>query len=464
VKWFRSRSRTRNSCLCLLLWSVSSAAQTPTVQSNVEKAEQAFNAGRYAEALDLFQRAEAASPSCELHFYVGMTQYRLQRLDEAISSFASSVACDPRFALGERALGDAYGTKGNDNRALAAYEAVLKIQPDDPETLRAASRLDIKHELNARALPLLERYVKLQANDVEARADLGSVYAALGQYDKAEQQFHLALRWNPQSAAAVLGLGGLDLKRNRTEQAVSLLSKAAKLAPDAAKPYYLLGLADNRLGRYAEATAALEQAASRSPDDADTYYQLAHAYGHLGRREDKAKAIARFTEIKTRDEKLFESRQEAARLAIMVQQVMERQDVATALQMMEKAHQLDPENEEVWFRLASLYYDSQKYELARDFAERLVVRAPSEWRYRYVLGQVQIATGQWDEARASLERVVQFHPSAAEVYNDLGNLAMKESKPAEAIKAYEQAAKMNPENRGYKENLEAAKRAGAHQN
>ena len=392
-----------------------------------------------------------------------MTQYRLQRLDEAISSFASSVACDPRFALGERALGDAYGTRGDDNRALAAYEAALAIQPDDLETLRTAVQLDIKHELNARALPLLERYVKLQPNDAEAKAELGSVYAALGHLDKAEQQFRLALRLNPESPAAVLGLGGLALRRNQAEQAVPLLSQAATLAPHAARPFYLLGLADNRLGRHAEAVEALERATSLSPDDPDIYYQLGHAYGHLGRLEDKKKAIARFTEIKTKGEKLFESRHEAARLAIVVQPVVERKDFVTALAMMEKAHQLDPENEEVWFRLAGLYYDTQKYELARDFAERLVARAPSEWRYLYLLGQVRMATGQWEQARASLERVVQLHPGAAEAYNELGNLAMKERKPAEAIKAYEQAVKMNPEDPGYKENLEAARQAGGHQ-
>jgi len=433
-------------------------------QRDVEKAEQAFDAGQYAEALDLFQRAEAETPRCDLLFYIGLTHYRLQHLDEAIASFASCAACNPRFGVAQHALGDAYLAKGDDNRALAAYEAALAIQPDDLETLRAAVQLDIKHELNIRALPLLERYVKLQPNDVEAKAELGSVYAALGQLDKAEQQFRWALSLNPESPAAVLGLGGVDLRTNRAEQAVPLLSKAAKLAPNAARPFWLLGLADNRLGRYAEAVVALERAASLSPDDADTYYQLGHAYGHLGRQADKQKAIARFTEIKNQDEKLFESRHEAARLASAVQPVIEQKDFGTALEMMEKAHQLDAENEEVRFRLASLYYNTQQYELARGYAERLVVHAPSEWRYLYVLGQVQMATGQWQQARASLERVVQLHPGAAEAYNELGNLAMKESKPAEAIKAYAQAVKMNPEVPGYKENLEAAQRAASQQN
>jgi tetratricopeptide (TPR) repeat protein len=448
----------------LLLWSLSSPGQTPPVQANVQKAEQAFDAGRYAEALELFQRAEAESPRCELYFFIGLTQYRLQHLEDAIANFASSVACNPRFTLAQRALGDAYGTKGDDNRALAAYEAALKIQPNDPETLRAASLLCLKHELSTRALPLLERYVKLQPKDAEARADLGAVYAGTGQFDKAEGQFRLALTSNPESPAAVLGLGALELKTSRTEQALPLLSKAAKLAPDAAKPLYLLGSAYNRLGRYREAAAVLEKAASRSPDDAEIYYQLAHAYGHLQKAGERQKAMERFVEIKKKGEELFHAQREAVRLLGEVQPLVDRGDLAAALQMMERAYALDPHNEDAMFRLAGLYYDAQKYDLAREYAGRVAERAPSEWRYQYLLGMAQMATGQWQQAQVSFEQVVRLNPGMAEAYNELGNLAMKETKPAEAVKAFEQAVRTDPQKSVYKENLEAARKAAAEKN
>jgi cytochrome c-type biogenesis protein CcmH/NrfG len=135
-----------------------------------------------------------------------------------------------------------------------------------------------------------------------------------------------------------------------------------------------------------------------------------------------------------------------------------------ALQMMEKAYQLDPENEEVWFQLGSLYYDTQQYDLARGFAERLVIRAPSERRYLYLLGLLQVATGQWGLARASLEQVVQLHPGMAEAYDELGNLAMEESQPARAVKAYQHALETSPQNSAYRKNLEAAERAAARKN
>jgi tetratricopeptide (TPR) repeat protein len=179
------------------------SAQTPSASASLKKAEPAFNAGRYPEALTLFQRAQSESLNCGLGFYIGMTQYRLERLDVAIASFAASLACNPQLFLADRALGDAYLEKGDDNRALAAYEAAVKVQPDDPETLRTAAHLCLKHQLNQRAIPLLERLVQLLPGDPDAKADLGAAYGASEEMEKAVRMFRAALALNAQAPAAV---------------------------------------------------------------------------------------------------------------------------------------------------------------------------------------------------------------------------------------------------------------------
>jgi tetratricopeptide (TPR) repeat protein len=449
----------------VLLCCLSGLAQNPTAPANLEEAQRAFDAGRYAEALDLFQRAQTESPQCEIYFFIGLTQYRLQRLDDAIASLASSVGCNPRFSLGDHALGDAYVAKGDDNRALAAYEAGLKIEPADPEALRAASLICLKHELNARAIPLLQRYLKLRPRDLDARADLGAaIYAATGDFHMAEEQYRAVLAVNARHPAALLGLGDLYLSSGQKAQAVPLLLEAAKLAPDSAKPLYLLGSAYNRLGRYAEALAVLEKAEQLSPDDASTYYQLAIAYGHLQRPADRKTAMERFEQLNDQGEKLLEAQREAARLALNVQAVVDRGDDAKALQMMAQAHDLDPHNDEVLYRLAGLYYATGKYHLARDCAETVAKRAPSEWRYWYLLGLAQMAEAQWEQAETSFEQVVQIDPGRAEAYNELGNLAMKQGQPEKAVKAYQLALKTNPQSAAYKDNLAAAQKVAAREN
>lgn len=448
----------------MLLCCLPGLAQNPTAPPNLEEAKRAFDAGRYAEALEGFQKVQAESPQCEIYFFIGLTQYRLGRLDEAIASLASSVGCNPRFSLGEHALGDAYVAKGDDNRALAAYEAGLKIEPDDPEALRAASLICLKHELNARAVPLLERYVKLQPGDLNARADLGAAYAATSEIPKAEEQYRGALAVDARNPAALLGLGALYVTSGRQEGAIPLLLDAAKLVPNSAKPLALLGTAYNRLGRYEQAAAVLEKAAQLSPDDASTYYKLGEAYGHLQRPADRKKAMERFAQLTDQSQKLLEAQREVARLVLNVQEVVDRGDDMKALQMMERAHDLDPNNDEVLYRLGSLYLDAEKYDLARNCAETVTKRAPSEWRYWYLLGLVQTAEAQWEQAQASFEQVVQIDPGRAEAYNQLGNLAMRQGDPQRAVKAYQLAFKTNPQNPAYKENLAAAQKVAAREN
>ncbi|HXW14748.1 MAG TPA: tetratricopeptide repeat protein [Terriglobia bacterium] len=448
----------------MLLCSLSGLAQNPTAPPNLEEAQRAFDAGRYAEALDLFQRVQTESPQCEIYFFIGLTQYRLGRLDDAIASLASSVGCNPRFSLGEHALGDAYVAKGDDNRALAAYEAGLKIEPDDPEALRAASLICLKHELNARAVPLLERYIKLQPGDLNARADLGSAYAATSEIPKAEEQYRAALAVDARNPPALLGLGALYVTTSRQEKAIPLLLEAAKLVPNSAKPLALLGTAYNRLGRYGEAAEVLEKAAQISPDDPSTYYKLGEAYGHLQRPADRKNAMERFAQLTDQSQKLLEAKREAARLVLNVQGVVDRGDDAKALQMMERAHDLDPNNDEALYRLGGLYLDAEKYDLARNCAEAVTKRAPSEWRYWYLLGMVQTAEAQWEQAQASFEQVVQIDPGRAEAYNELGNLAMKQRQPDKAVKAYQLALKTNPQNAAYRENLTVAQKAAAREN
>ena len=89
------------------------------------------------------------------------------------------------------------------------------------------------------------------------------------------------------------------------------------------------------------------------------------AYGHLQRPTDRKKAMGRFAQLTGQSQKLLEAQREVARLTVNVQQVIDRGDNAKALQMMERAHDLDPNNDEVVYRLGGLYLDEEKYDLAR---------------------------------------------------------------------------------------------------
>ncbi len=445
--------------LLLLAWSLEATEKNRSVESLLEEGRRAFDSGNYHAALDFFNQAGKHSSSCQIPFYVGLAQHRLKQLDEAIISFRGATSCDSKFAPAQIALGDAYAEKGEDNRALAAYEAALQAQPNDLLALRSAAALYLKHRMNEPARQLLERWVQLEPNEIQARTDLAAVYAIAGRFVEAEQMFQEVLRLKPDSSSALRALGNLLLRTDRISQAVPLLTKAALLAPHSFEPRFLLGSAYNHLQQYEKAVLELEQALRITQTDLEIYYQLAQAYGRLGRTEERKRALARFAELKGKANQEIESLREAARLLEQASPLVESGDLKTAIELVEKARRLDPQSDLISFRLAGLYYDTQRYQDARLCIEAAIARAPSEWHYHYLLGLIEKESRNSVQALHSLEKAVQLNPKAAEAYNQIGNLALPQNDWFRAIENFKRAIEIDPRQSAYRLNLAAAYRA-----
>jgi len=445
--------------LLLVAWSLEAAEKTRSVESLLEEGQRAFDLRNYQAALDFFNRAGKHSSSCQIPFYVGLAQHRLKQLDEAIISFRSATSCDSKFVAAQIALGDAYGEKGEDNRALAAYEAALQAQPNDLLALRSAAALYLKHQMNEPALRVLQRWVQLEPNEIQARTDLAAANAIAGRFVEAEQMFHEVLRLRPDSPSALKALGNLFLRTDRIKEAVPLLTKAALLAPHSFEPRFLLGSAYNHLQQHEKAVLELEQALRIAQTEPEIYYQLAQAYGRLGRTDDRKKALARFAELKSKANQEIESLREAARLLEQASPLVESGKLKTAIELVEKARRLDPQSDLIVFRLAGLYYDTQRYQDARQCIDAAIARAPSEWHYHYLLGLIEKESRNSVQALHSFEKAVQLNPKAAEAHNQIGNLALAQKDPHRAIESFRRAIEIDPRQSAYRLNLAAAYRA-----
>ncbi len=422
----------------------------------LEQAMRAFDRGDYAAAASLFQQAQQASPNCENLFFLGLARYRLKQPDEALIAFRSAVECNPKLLSAQLALAEAHAERHNDSEALAAYERVLRLDPRNTIALSGAANIYLKSKANQKAVELFEMLVVLAPKDADAHGDLAAAYGASGDRQRAEEQFRIALKLRPVYASALMGLGNLCLKNGEEDRAIDLLQKAVQAAPTAFEPRFLLGSAYNRLGRYNDALAELQTAVRLGDNESEVYYHLARAYGGLGRPDERTQALARFAQLTRKSKEDAEGQRRALNMMEEAKSLVESGNLHLAVARMEEARELRPSDDRLLFRLASLHYDLQRYELAQSYAQEAISLVPTEWLYHYLSGLIAKGAGKWPQARTSLETAARLNSSAAEVQNALGEVAQHEGDLQRAIAAFQRAVALNPNEQAYRLNLETA--------
>src|SRR5205085_6320381 len=178
----------------------------------------------------------------------------------------------------------------------------------------------------------------------------------------------------------------------------------------------------------------------------------------LARPEDRSTALARFAELSRKAKDDAEARRRALKLVAQAKSLVDAADLAGALARIEEARELQPSDDTILFRLASLDYDLERYDHARNHAQEAIALAPSEWLYHYLLGLIEGRSGRLQQSRSSLLIAIRLKPSAAEAHNALGEVALREGDRQTAIASFQRAAELDPQQPAYRSNLEAIRK------
>lgn len=425
----------------------------PDQQADVAAGKKAFDLGRYAEAIRIWAKANGSD--CQIPFFIGLAHFRQHQLPAALIQFRTAVSCAPDSILPRVALAEATAASGDQNRALALYEEALKVDPESKEALRGAALICVANQLNEKAIGLLEMLTRLSPNDSAAQAQLGAVYAAASRMEDAEKVLQSALKLDSSNPSALTALGNVYLKTGRNDEALAYLQKAAEFTKSY-EPLFLLGSLYSKQGRHEDAVAEFKKAIAIDPDQPEIYYQLSVALGRLQRKDERDKALKRFTQLKADNERTGGSVRHAALLIDAAKPYVDRGELGEALRLLKQAQQLQPRSADIWFRIAGLQYDMREYEVARSSVLQAIEAAADEWRYHYLLGLIGKDAGQPAQALRAFETARRLNPMAADVHNQLGDLAMRESRFEAAADCFRRALQIDPGDGAFKANLAAA--------
>jgi len=156
---------------------------------------------------------------------------------------------------------------------LARFYGTMAGYRSDPAERRMALNKAVENYLIA---------TRLSPNAAHLHNELGSVYAQLGEYDKARAQFQRSLELDPGYVDTYLRLGQLELDTEHWDAAYEAYRKAASLKPKDPRAYSGMAFALAKMKRLDEAIAMNKKVLDLRPNDLSALQNLALLYNELG--------------------------------------------------------------------------------------------------------------------------------------------------------------------------------------
>jgi tetratricopeptide (TPR) repeat protein len=229
----------------------------------------------------------------------GVALMMLGRDDEALADFQRSISIrlsppEPRFSpyykkwrIGMAAaycgVGQVYHHRGDDARALEAYDQAIHYNPDDPNGhVGRANSLAARGEFGP-ALSSFGEALRLDPNHSRAYGYRASALERLGRVEDAVADYDASIRLDPNVPTTHRLRAALLSQLGRHAQAIPDLDAAIRLDPKDASAYKDRGGVYNRLGDPARALDDLDTAVRLDPKSSRAYQNRAAAYNGLGR-------------------------------------------------------------------------------------------------------------------------------------------------------------------------------------
>jgi len=170
--------------------------------------------------------------------------------------------------IAEDNLGGALILEGREEEAFPHFEAAARIKPNDPMSHSNLGTYYGTHHQPREAVTQYEAAVKMTSDPgllARTYTNLGAMYRTLGDDEGARTSYQQALRYNSGQSSAWLGLGLVEQKQGKFDEAISNLNRAIELQPSA-EAFAAMGSILAQSGRNSEALVAYEQALKISPD------------------------------------------------------------------------------------------------------------------------------------------------------------------------------------------------------
>jgi tetratricopeptide (TPR) repeat protein len=281
-------------------------------------------------------------------------------------------------------------------------------------------KLGRKHYKDARKL--FTKATQLDGKIFEAWHDLGVVETALGNYDKAVDDFEQALKIQPGSRKTILAYGESLRRAHRPQKAAKVYAKWLDSDPNDVELRTRYGQVLREAGDLDESLEQARQVLAIGGSSGENVAQTVIAYNALGltyykmNKLDLAEtAFRKASELDAKSAFVWNN------LGLVA---FDRGHDQEAFLNFQKASELDPKYVQARLNKAVVYLDCGDYKKARAELEEAVKIDPNDVEAQVALGVAARGDGKLDQARRAYERALDIEDDYAPALWNLGVLYM----------------------------------------
>ena len=359
-----------------------------------------FGADKCPKALELTGKLEQLSDEAQIrkteadilslcpdgaagHFVTALQFERAGNLDGAIAEYRKASPLERSFPLASGNLGLLYAQKGmNDEASVELARGLSSIS--NPKYQKAMAMILAERKVYPLAIYYFNEAGRELTNDAGVLTGLAEIYVAIGQQDKALEEYRRALATDPNSEKAHMGIASIHLERNELDLALDEIKKVAVSNPQNRESHLMMAdifaiKGESKLAEYerllggkgkmppadslspavAKPMAAtppqtelekeverLKAAIKEQPDAAAAYEELGNLYRSAGMDKE---AVAAYKEAVYRNSA-------SSDMYLNLGILYEKQDLLDeAVVAYRQAVQVKPQNADARLRLADIY-------------------------------------------------------------------------------------------------------------
>ena len=354
------------------------------------------------------------------HSRLGQFYQELKKYNQAITSYSMAISLNPKDAYVLEKLAEVLASKGEHERAIDVFQEALANQFHQKvstmlslaNSLRAVSRWDDLHDLSGEILRfepenynaafllaysvakqgkleeaanMFESLVKNENVTYESWLELGKLYQALGQPDKAIIAFTKSATGAPDQAGIWNNIGILLSNQKLYPDALKAFKKAASF------DYSDQSIAENLKAVQkkveADATKIIENRKKRieiAPDDTDAYLEMGKAYESIDMPNE---AIIAYMKVLTLDPKNVPGLMSYSEL------LRKQGKLKMAMRCYREIIKLEPENLDAHLFMINANLNLGFVNDAYKYASTAEKLAPEDDRVHFFLGKIYFARG-----------------------------------------------------------------------